>query len=760
MSSKDGSNNHDNEPSVANSADLPNPYEFAHPVKDFAHFAGRASELEDIRYYLRQAKQVTQPVNLAIIGERASGKTSLLNMIGIEGQAAGLLTARINLNSADADPINLFWKLYDAVIETVSRAGFLFRPGSDEDITYRRIIDGLDPTADCPGFPLRFPAHYAASVNGSRQISEPKLQRDLAYIANQTSRTTVLLFDECNVLTKNRVALEMLRNIFMDTPGYLLVLTGTPSFFPLLDDVFSPIIRQYKKITIAPFSNREETEACIQKPLKAIGINPRNILQPYWRVSYDVHAISGGRPYEIQLLCHFMFRRVQEDRAQYMKLTADVIDDVLRELETSINQEAVDRPIISAVRKLTKPQLGALNIFGRSTNATFEQEWFLYALSSSVSPDESNISHEALAVALDKLVSLGILKVDDDKISFVGDDFDRTYIRYHAERAGISVNLASTRFPTALRMALNRALRLFLGDVVVNWGNDEIGSSPLEALTSLLDPKTGVVTESITMIIKKVLKALPYGQLVLSKVTVTYDSVSVYAWLASEEKNHIDFNQNRNLARLSQVIEDNNGELTVEEFEFPLPSQEVVFDRILSSDNKRLARAIGDNYILTGAKEYLIGKREMALSKVERGIGFPLSAAAANDAGYMKLASGEYRLSEELFARAVILALEDDDFKRAALAMYNRGAAHIMLNDRASALKYWEEARNQRADHPRDSFELACLFVPKISSGKLVMGEIKGLELFATIEDAVSTLASLADDRTIPELELNSDMEN
>ena len=133
------------------------------------------------------------------------------------------------------------------------------------DITYRRIIDGLDPRADCPGFPLRFPAHYAASVNGSRQISEPKLQRDLAYIASQTGKTSVLLFDECNVLTRNRVALEMLRNIFMDTPGYLLVLTGTPSFFPLLNDVFSPIIRQYKKIVI-DFMIRKKRKHVLASP--------------------------------------------------------------------------------------------------------------------------------------------------------------------------------------------------------------------------------------------------------------------------------------------------------------------------------------------------------------------------------------------------------------------------------------------------------------------------------------------------------------
>ena len=100
-------------------------------------------------------------------------------------------------------------------------------------IIYRRIIDRLESSADYSEFPLRFPAHYAASINGGGRIFESKLQRDLSFINEHTGKACVLLFDECNVLTQNRVALEMLRNVFMATPGYMLVLTGTPTFFHL-----------------------------------------------------------------------------------------------------------------------------------------------------------------------------------------------------------------------------------------------------------------------------------------------------------------------------------------------------------------------------------------------------------------------------------------------------------------------------------------------------------------------------------------------
>jgi len=59
-----------------------NPYDFGKPVRDPRLFAGRQKELEEIDYYLELSKSA-QPVfhHLALIGHRAAGKTSVLNMI-------------------------------------------------------------------------------------------------------------------------------------------------------------------------------------------------------------------------------------------------------------------------------------------------------------------------------------------------------------------------------------------------------------------------------------------------------------------------------------------------------------------------------------------------------------------------------------------------------------------------------------------------------------------------------------------------------
>ena len=180
-------------------------------------------------------------------------------------------------------------------------------------------------------------------------------------------------------MTQNRVTLEMLRNVFMNISGYMIVLTGTPSFFPMLDEVFSPIIRQFKKINVQPFARADETRQCIFSPLRSLSLNAARLVSN--SALFDIHDISRGRPYEIQLLCHFMFRRLQDQRATEMDVTADVMDDVLNELEANIS-DTVDRPIVASVRSMTERQLAAVSVFGRVDGyGNFGLAWFMDAIS-------------------------------------------------------------------------------------------------------------------------------------------------------------------------------------------------------------------------------------------------------------------------------------------------------------------------------------------------------------------------------------------
>ena len=74
-----------------------NPFDFERPVKNPKLFAGREEEQDQIDYYL-ELMLGDNPTyhNLSIIGERASGKTSFLNMIKYMAEKKKFLTVKIS----------------------------------------------------------------------------------------------------------------------------------------------------------------------------------------------------------------------------------------------------------------------------------------------------------------------------------------------------------------------------------------------------------------------------------------------------------------------------------------------------------------------------------------------------------------------------------------------------------------------------------------------------------------------------------------
>src|SRR4029077_13482408 len=48
----------------------------------------------------------------------------------------------------------------------------------------------------------------------------------------------------------------------------------------------------------------------------------------------EIHSLTGGSPYEVNLVSHFMYKRWERKAGQKISLSISVLDDVLRELET------------------------------------------------------------------------------------------------------------------------------------------------------------------------------------------------------------------------------------------------------------------------------------------------------------------------------------------------------------------------------------------------------------------------------------------
>lgn len=446
---------------------LANPYNFSRPVADHELFAGRERELREIAYYLDQAKLSNRPMSLALLGERAAGKSSLLNATEHEAKRRGILTARIDLNEGDAETqLLFFYKLFDSLMTSACEANHF---GGIHGKTYETYLDVTQTYAipDSKTFcPFLFPLNYArasAANNHAVPVSDAVFRRDLRELRKVVATPIAILIDEGNVLSSSRVLLEKLRNIFDNEDGYMLVITGTPALFPMIDEVFSPIIRSFKKLEVKPFESKDETRDCIQRPLIKLGLDPNELFDfTTLREVAAIHDVSGGRPYEIQLLCHMLFRRVQEGHASRMTLNLSVLEDVRRELERT--QESSSRPVLANVMRLSRDQLKALRVLFRAgRDATLVQAWAAEYVFNAATPwTQTRLEEEAA-----RLSELGLVALDGSgRVVFQGDEFDKLYLKYFARER--QVPLVFPTYPTAFywENRLREALGLNESDIV------------------------------------------------------------------------------------------------------------------------------------------------------------------------------------------------------------------------------------------------------------------------------------------------------
>lgn len=697
----------------------PNPYDFANPVTDPGLFAGRQEELDDIRYYLDHAKGASRPINIAIIGERAAGKTSLLNMIASEAGTRDFLVVRIELDEGDADSqLSLFHKIFDAALTTACEAGYFHGINGRTYDDYRNTVDAFEIPEDRSHSPFGFPMQYAKALGAGRPgalVSDAIFKNDMKRLADEVKKPVALLFDECDVLAQSRTSLQKLRNVFMNTSGFMLVLCGTPKLFPVMDDVFSPIVRQFKKIGVHPFETREQTRECIENRLKgeseSLTISEEDV--------DAIHNFSGGRPYEIQLLCHFLFRRMQRSGRSRLQLGVEVLDDVLLELEKT--QDITARPIVTAVRKLESTQLNALQVLGVCDRATLDQIWF----GEYVFSREHQWTKDELERHLGQLVDLGILSVEDDFISFRGDEFDRIYCKYHARKQEVRLTLPQISFERHLANRLRAYARRNIGSSSLLVRIDPLsqGAGSLAELAASLREDSDVPPTSghqFAMWLDLYWLCADFRSqraCTLLKLLLTSEWCTVRADLRPRLKyDDIRGASGQELIQQAQErIGEFGGELDVEEVEIEIIPMDVLADNV---DNFpiELRRTIGGRHHARMVDAHLEdGDHEEALFHAELAYRYVRTPPVANNVGYIYLVNDDLVKARECFNYSLDDDSDDDHFT--ALCKYNLGVLEAKEGNFKAALEALEIAAS-KAD---SSTNALCLVIPKLDeeSGRL-----------------------------------------
>jgi tetratricopeptide (TPR) repeat protein len=414
-----------------------NPYDFMSPIRDPTLFAGRHAELEEIEYYLKLSKgEKPKYFHLALVGPRAAGKTSLLNIIEHMANNLRCLAVKIPLNKEAVQNDVLFFKeVFDGIITAGAEKGLYGGTTGTVYRAYRKVVDRLDTKAETKIPFLHGSAYIGFKKRKSRGMPQKVLLHDLKEIHKEARKrripTIVLLFDECDLLAQNDVLLEKIRNVFTEVEGYVLVVSGPENTWLPLSDIFSPVPMFFKRIDVENFKNVKETEESLLKPIA--DKEKRAFDRAYIG---DIHAITNGAPYEINLIAHHMYRKWKDGKNSKIALSPAVWDEVLKEID-GLRKSGRYR-VANKMRGYGSDLLKVLISLLEFPNVS--REWlseFMLLEGVDAGPKEIRRKKSIARSSIEQLKKDRVLSEEDAGLCFNGSPFDVLYLKYLCASKGV-----------------------------------------------------------------------------------------------------------------------------------------------------------------------------------------------------------------------------------------------------------------------------------------------------------------------------------
>lgn len=446
-----------------------NPYNLGIPLKHEWQFAGRNAELSAIDYYLDQAVD-GRPVNIAIVGDTGVGKSSLMNVVECHVRVRGILAVRLGLETCMVEDDMLFFReLYDVLLSEAGKAGMFRRYVQQVGDLRRQLAWGVPPMADVAlELPLRFPRAFAecASRNLTLPVMTSMVEEDLSFVAQEARAAQVpsiaLMLDDCDRVSAGLI--EKLREFLSRLNGFFLCASGTDAMLSAWNAVFSPVPRVFVKVRLEPFQSPVATRDCLRKPLlrgkyRDVKVDPR--------LHEDLHLLTDGNPYEIQLLCYFMYQRLTEGSADRMTLNPAVLERMLEQLESQGPLMSDERALQTAVQKLSAGDLRNAAQQLQYEGLTAEDQALVEVAFAPLTSDKLAERTGDVRLNRERLLGLGLADVMDDKLVFRGGAFGKLYLKYRCEAAGNSDRAEWALVPLGGLHVGDLLLAKFLGQLFV-----------------------------------------------------------------------------------------------------------------------------------------------------------------------------------------------------------------------------------------------------------------------------------------------------
>ena len=264
------------------------------------HFADREREVQEFRQCL-QATLEGSPRHLAVLGEWAIGKTSLLIHLRRLAQERGALAT---LSVANPEETQAF---IGSLIRTLS----LEVQAAYGESLWKRLAKAVglkEVSLSALGASLEF--RFASP--GEAQLSLQEYLRSLWNELRGRASAVVIAVDDLDLIADFRQTMVLLRNTAMELglagAKVMIVVTGTPVLFEKMWEAHAPLVRFFEPLELGRLPEKAAREAVV-KPLEGSGVR----FEP--EVVEQSVRLSQGQPYYLQELAYHAFETAQDGMA-------------------------------------------------------------------------------------------------------------------------------------------------------------------------------------------------------------------------------------------------------------------------------------------------------------------------------------------------------------------------------------------------------------------------------------------------------------
>jgi len=395
--------------------------------------AGREDELEAIDSMLRDASH-DNPTHLSLFGEPGNGKSSLLNGAADLARARGLLVATIALTPASVETeIDFYKALYDATLQGLLDGGHL----SEHDELMRgwqlRTYAGapVETLDSMRAAELEFGLLVSAKLNGRMVDHVPvnvvrrDLERLLAVPTDKVSQLVVCL-DGAELVNTNSDLAPSLTQLSANAP-FLTMITAAETAGALQHA--AP--RAWSQIEVGPYPSLQAVLDAIAKPITDVQ-GTESTKSPTPGTASDIATLTGSVPYEVNLVCHFIWDAIQQGELDEFELSPKVIERVVTELEEQGRHNASRE--IRTYSALSVADYEKLMELAPYEALTVRELALLRLMLDDYHDDDLRQAEANVRSELSELETRGVLKTEGQRFEITGGDDGRLYLRYAARR--------------------------------------------------------------------------------------------------------------------------------------------------------------------------------------------------------------------------------------------------------------------------------------------------------------------------------------